>query len=86
MNQPGVNLDRDLAEVLEEVGRSSSDSIRDLIVMGLYREGVISQGKAAELLHLTRLDFIRRAADTGIPYFRVSVEELRREIEQANGL
>lgn len=86
MNQGPISLDRDLMEVLDDIGRSSSDSIRDLIVMGLYREGVISQGKAAELLHLTRLDFIRRAADTGIPYFRVSVEELRREIEQAKGL
>ena len=72
-----IALDPELHAILQESGRSSSDTIRDLVVMGLYRGGRSSQGKAADMLHLTRLDFIRRAADAGIPYFRMSVEEGR---------
>jgi len=41
-----------------------------MIVLELYRRGLISSGKAAALLGLARLDFIQRASDLGIPYFR----------------
>ena len=81
-----VNLDSDLVAVLEEVGRPAKDSVRELIVLELYREGLISSGKAAELMGLPRVEFIRRAGQQGIPYFQMSREELRQEIEQAKSL
>jgi predicted HTH domain antitoxin len=52
-------------------------------VLELYREGLISSGKAAELMGLPRADFIKHAGRQGIPYFQLTREELRREINQA---
>jgi predicted HTH domain antitoxin len=78
-----IDLGSDLVAVLEEVGRPAKDSVRGLVVLGLYREGLISSGKAAELMGEPRVDFIRRAGDQGIPYFQMSREELRRELDDA---
>jgi predicted HTH domain antitoxin len=81
-----IDLGSDLVAVLDEVGRPAKDSVRGLVVLELYREGLISSGKAAELMGEPRTDFIRRAGDQGIPYFQMSREELRREIDQAKAL
>ena len=78
-----VSIDADLVAVLEEVGRPAKDSVGGLIVLELYREGLISSGKAAELMGLAREEFIRRAGEQGIPYIQMSREELRSEIERA---
>ena len=81
-----IDLDSDLVAVLEEVGRPAKESVRELIVLELFREGLISSGKAAELMGVPRLDFIRCAGRQGIPYFQMSHEELREEIEHAKSL
>jgi predicted HTH domain antitoxin len=81
-----IALDADLVAVLEEVGRHAKDSVRELLVLELYREGLISSGKAADLMRLSRVDFIRSAGEQGVPYFRMSHEELRHEVEQAKSI
>jgi predicted HTH domain antitoxin len=78
-----IDLDDELVAVLEEVGRPARQSVRELIVLELYREGLISSGRGAELMGVLRADFIKRAGQQGIPYFQMTREELRREIHQA---
>jgi predicted HTH domain antitoxin len=78
-----IDLDDELVAVLEEVGRPARESVRELIVLELYREGLISSGRGAELMGVPRVDFIKRAGQQGIPYFQMTREELRREIDQA---
>jgi len=48
----------------------------------LYRRGVLSSGKAAELLGMERLEFVRYSGRLGIPYFQLSADELRQELQQ----
>jgi predicted HTH domain antitoxin len=86
MDTVQIALDADLVAVLNDVGRPPKDSVRELIVLELYREGLISGGKAAELMHVSRIDFIRRADEAGVPYFNMSREELRQEIERAKSI
>jgi predicted HTH domain antitoxin len=86
MDAVHVSLDAELVAVLEEVGRPAKESARELIVLELYREGLISSGKAAELLGLPRVEFVRLAGQRGIPYFQMTREELRQEIDQAKSL
>jgi predicted HTH domain antitoxin len=54
-----------------------------MIVMELYRRGLISNGKAAALVGLARLDFIQRASDLGIPYFRFTEDEWHAEVAES---
>ena len=45
-------------------------------------KGELSSGRAAELLGQQRGDFIRYAAAKGIPYFQMTGEEVRREVDK----
>lgn len=58
----------------------AAEIARELILLGLYQEGRISGGKAAELLGLTRQGFISLLARKGIDYFRFTEEEWAEEV------
>ena len=77
-----VELDPDLIDLLEELGRPAKEAARELIVLGLYSQGELSSGRSAELLGQQRGDFIRYAAAKGIPYFQMTGEEVRREVDR----
>ena len=55
---PG-QLDPDLVELLEEMGRPPRKAARELILPGLYAQGEISSGSAAQLLGISRDEFIQ---------------------------
>jgi predicted HTH domain antitoxin len=59
---------------------------REAIVLELYRRADISSGKAAELLGMGRIEFIKASGDLGIPFIRMSPEELEAEIAVAKTL
>jgi predicted HTH domain antitoxin len=58
-----------------------SDALLRSYIMSLYRHDRISSGKAASLLGVHRLTFIRMLAEEGFPYLDYTSEELEREIE-----
>jgi len=68
---------------LAALGQSPGLMAREMIVFELYRRGLVSSGKAAELLRISRLEFIRRASDLGIPYFRFTEDEWEAEIAES---
>lgn len=76
-----IELDQDLVAVLEELNRPVKQAAREFIVLELYRQGGLSSGRAAQLLHMERGEFIRYASTQGIPYFQLSGDDLRHEIE-----
>ena len=55
--------------------------LRELIVLEMYRERQISSGKGAELLGMSKWEFIQFAARHDVPYFDESAEELTAEVE-----
>ena len=79
-------LDPELAAVLQMYGKPLTDTARELIVLELYRQGRISSGKAAELLGLERLEFIKYSSRLGIPFFDMTDDEWRAEAELAKKL
>jgi predicted HTH domain antitoxin len=52
---------------------------KEFIVLGLYQEGRISGGKAAEFLGLTKSGFVALLARKGIDYFRLTPDEWAEE-------
>ncbi|MCX6048896.1 MAG: UPF0175 family protein [Chloroflexi bacterium] len=60
--------------------------VQELTVLELYRRRQISSGKAAELLHMERFEFVRFAARQGIPFFEMSDEELSDELNRVEQL
>ena len=68
------------------INRPLADSVRELIVLELYRQGRISSGKAAELLGMSRVAFIQHTSALGIPFFEMTGEEWQAELEQVRKL
>jgi hypothetical protein len=83
MASTNVDLGEELGAVLEKLGQPVEQAAREMIVLELYRRSVISSGKAAILLGVERLDFIRRASDLGIPYFRLTEVEWQAEVTES---
>lgn len=70
------------SEVLDTLSTTYEDDanvIKEAAVLELYREGKISSGKAAEILGMDRFEFIRYAGKKGIPYIRITPDELEEE-------
>jgi predicted HTH domain antitoxin len=76
-----VELDSDVVALLKGRQTPLRESVRELIVLELYRQGELSGGRAAEMLGLSRDAFIRHAASQGIPYFQLEGDDVRRELE-----
>jgi predicted HTH domain antitoxin len=73
----------ELVTALQELGDPDS-AAKECVVLELYRRSAISSGKAAELLGMDRLEFIRYAGRLGIPFFRMSPEDLQEELQQVH--
>jgi predicted HTH domain antitoxin len=80
MSTVKIDVEEDLAALLEQTHQPLEKAARELIVLELYRRGTLSSGKAAELLEMPRADFIRHASRLGIPYIDMTAEEWRAEM------
>ena len=77
-----IELDENLVDVLGQLDQPIEQAVRELIVLELYRRAEISAAKAAHLLGRPLLEFIQWSGRLGIPYFRITEEELEAEVER----
>ncbi|MCU0240844.1 MAG: UPF0175 family protein [Vicinamibacteria bacterium] len=75
MSSVSFNLDDNLAALLHQTNQSAQEAAHEMIVLELYRRGVVSSGKAAELMGISRMDFIQHASHLGIPFFAATDDE-----------
>jgi predicted HTH domain antitoxin len=71
-------------EALRELGYSDEEIRREvptLLVLKRFREGLISSGKAAQMLGLSRRDFLDLLAKERIPIYDPCEADLAGEIE-----
>jgi predicted HTH domain antitoxin len=78
-----LELGDELGGLLAKLGRPVEQTAREMIVMEMYRRSLISSGKAAMLLGLPRLEFIQRASELRIPYFRFTEDEWQAEAAES---
>ncbi len=74
-----ITLPREFASLLGTPAQAA-EAVREFTILGLYQEGRISGGKAAELLGLTRRGFGSLLARKGIDYFRLTPDEWAEEV------
>jgi len=86
MNTITLNLEDDIAALLQVNNQPVNHTAREFIILELYRRGAISSGKAAELLKMSRWEFVRYASRLGIPFFDMTEDELQAEWLQAQAL
>jgi predicted HTH domain antitoxin len=75
-----LDVPRDLLGALDVPQVRLETRLRELIALELFREGRISSGKGAELLGISKLEFVQLLAQHGLLYFTESPEELTAEV------
>lgn len=73
-------LEQDLIELLHDEKQPLESSVREFLIIEMYRRHMISRGKAAQLLAMPLLDFIQLASRLGIAFIEMSDEEWREEL------
>ena len=81
-----LELEDELVEAMSSLNQPMPQAARELIVMELYRRGTISSGKAAELLGLSKPEFIEHSSRCGIPYLAMTDSEWAVEREHSERL
>jgi predicted HTH domain antitoxin len=70
-------------EVVELYGEEElKSSVRRLSILELVKKGKLSSGKAAEILGITRWDFMELMSDYDIPMVSFPPEELKRQAKE----
>ena len=75
------------SEILSIVAKRKGDissKILEYLILELYRVGEISSGKAAQLLDMERLEFVKFASRLGIPFIDMDKEELGEDYKHAH--
>lgn len=86
MNSINLTLEDDVTALLQATNQPVHQAAREFIILELYRRAAISSGKAAELLAMSRWEFVRYASRLGIPFFDMTEDEWRNERLQAQAL
>jgi predicted HTH domain antitoxin len=86
MNTISLNLENDVAALLQATNQPIHHAAREFIILELYRRGSISSGKAAELLRMSRWEFVHHASRLGIAFFDMTDDEWQMERLQAQAL
>ncbi len=84
-----VRLEWELPDEVFDDRFSEADLLRSLkedAAVRLFSEGRISSGTGAALLGVSRRAFLELLYRRGVPYFKYSPEELRREFEAVERL
>jgi len=83
MASTNLDLGKELGSLEANLGKPIEEAAREMIVLEMYRRSLISSGKAAALLGVTRLEFIQHASELGIPYFRFTEDDWQAEVSES---
>lgn len=78
-----VEVPAELARLLDPTGSDVAGRVREALVLQLFQQGVISSGRGAELLGLSKDAFWELLHQRGIPYLDITYEELIEDVRVA---
>ncbi|MEJ5310365.1 MAG: UPF0175 family protein [Anaerolineae bacterium] len=84
--QAVVTYPQGLPQVLRMSDGEFAEALSFYAAAKLYELGRLSAGKAAALAQMTRIEFLRRLADVGVPAINLRAEEVEAEIHAAREL
>lgn len=81
-----LELPRDFLGALDIPESQLASRLLELVSLELFRQGRISAGKGAEMLGISKWQFVQLLARYEIPYFVESEDELRAEVAMAEAV
>lgn len=78
-----VNLADDLIPIIAPRRQDIPQRLKEMITIELFREGKVSSGKAAQILGISRQEFIHLLSLHNVDYFSQGKDEMREEFANA---
>jgi len=78
-----IELPEEITQLFEE--KELESSLKRWAVLELVKEGKLSSGKGAEILGMTRWEFMELMSSYDIPMANFTREELRRQVKEKEG-
>jgi predicted HTH domain antitoxin len=78
-----VRLPAEVVRLLGATRDEAAEYLARLALIELFRRGEVSSGYAAEVLGMSKSEFITLLVEHKVPYIDLSEEELRRDLEVA---
>lgn len=75
-----IGIPKEVADLLGNSPEEVKQRVHEILVLSFYRQHEISAGRAAELLGMDLLSFIRWSGKLGIPYIDMTEEEWQQEL------
>ena len=79
MCQITLEIPEDSLHALRLTPETAGREIRLVAAVKLYELGKLSSGAAARMADLSRVEFLHRLGDYGVPAFNASLEDLQHE-------
>ncbi len=86
MSQILIPLASEVADLFGDTPEHIERHVHEVLVLDLYRRHVISAGRAAEILGMEKLAFIRWSGSLGIPFIDMTKEEWEEELRVIDAL
>ncbi len=83
MGQIILEIPAQSLEALSDSPETAGRELRLAAAMKLYEIGRLTSGGAADLAGVTRVEFLTRLREYGVPAFHLSDVELREDVERA---
>ncbi|MCB0086481.1 MAG: UPF0175 family protein [Caldilineaceae bacterium] len=75
-----LQMPQDVISLLDVAQADLPQRLKQLITLELYREGYISAGKGAEIIGVSKIEFIQFLAENGIHYLDQTAQELLADV------
>jgi predicted HTH domain antitoxin len=83
MSQIVIDIPESSLSAMKVTANAAGDQLRLLAAMKLYELGEASSGVAAELAGISRVAFLSRLGEFGVPAFSMTEEEVREDLSNA---